>query len=196
MLKVRLWGIELCVSLLFPAAAVVMIALDTTGLASWCLCASLLHECGHLLALLWFGHKPREIAFGVFGMRILQSPERPLSYGRQAVVSVAGPLVNAVCALTLLCTGVSPEAALVHTALCLFNLLPIAPLDGGQALLALLCRRLPGDTADTAVFIISLCIVAPLTMGGFFLLAYSGYNFTLLAVCLYLLCLLLLKRRE
>lgn len=196
MLRCRLGGIEVCVSLLFPAAAVVMVALDDTGLASWCLCASLLHECGHLAALLWFGHRPQQIVFGVFGMRLTQSPEDPLSYGRQAVVAVAGPLVNAVCALTLLCTGVSPGAALVHTVLCLFNLLPIAPLDGGQALLSLLKRRLPADKADNAVFVISLCVVAPLTMGGFFLLAYSGYNFTLLSVCLYLLCLLLFKRRE
>ncbi len=195
MLRCRLWGVQVCVSLLFPAAAVVMIALDDSGLASWCLCASLLHECGHLAALLWFGHRPREIAFGVFGMRMVQSPEEPLSYGRQAVVSVAGPLVNAVCALTLLCTGVSPGAALVHTVLCLFNLLPIAPLDGGQALLSLLKCRLPAERADTVVFVISLCVVAPLTVAGALLLAYSGYNFTLLLVCLYLLCLLLLKRR-
>ena len=196
MLRCRLWGIRIGISLLFPASAVVMIALDTTGLASWCLCASLLHEGGHLLALLWLGHRPQEIAFGVFGMRMVQAVDTPLSYGRQAVVAMAGPLVNAVCALVLLYAGGSPGAALVHTVLCLFNLLPIAPLDGGQALLALLRCRIAADKADTVVFVLSLCVIAPLTVGGFCLLAVSGYNFTLLAVCLYLLFLLLLKRRE
>ena len=43
MLKFRLWGTEWACSLLFPATVVVLLTLDTGGMAGWCLAASVMH---------------------------------------------------------------------------------------------------------------------------------------------------------
>ena len=79
-------------------------------------------------------------------------------------------------------------------ALAAFHLLPIAPLDGGQALFALLSRRLPTERAGTVVWAFSLLILLPLAVLGFWVLLQSRYNFSLLAVSVYLMFLLVFKR--
>ncbi len=194
MIKRKIGETLVSVSLLFPAAAVVMITLDPSGLAAWCLLASMMHEFGHMAFLVLLGARPRKLIFGMFGMRMETDAGQRLSYGKQALILLAGPLVNGAAAAVLWCGGVRP-GAMVHTVLCLFNLLPIEPLDGGQILQNLLSMRMEEETACRVVFIVSMITVFPLTVAGGLLLAGSGYNFTLLSVCLYLLCLLILKKR-
>lgn len=86
------------------------------------------------------------IAFGVMPV----DPSRFRSRYGDAFVAAAGPLVNAVLALAALTTlgvllrlGIDPEVAgvnplwilgLLNLVLCVFNLIPIAPLDGSTVL--------------------------------------------------------------
>ena len=58
---------------------------------------------------------------------------------------LAGPAVNLLCGL-LLARGHAWVAAGAHLSLCLFNLLPVRPLDGGRAL-ALAVSALVGPAA-------------------------------------------------
>ena len=56
-----------------------------------------------------------------------------LSYPGEIAAVLAGPAVNLLCALVL--GGAHAwVAAGAHLSLCLFNLLPVRPLDGGRAL--------------------------------------------------------------
>lgn len=66
MLEMRIGGIPLRVSLLFPAAVVVLLTLDTAGTAGWCLTASAMHEAGHFLLLLAFGCRAGLHPYGNF----------------------------------------------------------------------------------------------------------------------------------
>ena len=79
-------------------------------------------------------------------------------------------------------------------ALGLLHSLPVEPMDGGMALRALLCARMNGEQAGKLSLVISLGVLFPMAVLGFLVLLRTRYNFTLLAMSLYLMLYLLLKR--
>lgn len=194
MLCWHIGGTTVRVSVLFFAAAVVWLTLDGSGLAVWCLLASFLHEMGHLTALAACGRQPAAVEAGIFGVRMTQNPGTPLSYGRNILVSLAGPLANLLTAALLAAAGAQPGAIAVQLSIGLFNLLPVEALDGGQALFCLLADHMEATRAERIVLGGSVAAILPLATLGCLLLLYSGYNFTLLAVSLYLGLLLIFKR--
>lgn len=196
MLELYFSGIRIRVSLLFPAAMVVLLTLDQTGVPLWCIAASAMHEAGHFLVLLLLGNKPAQISVGAFGIRVEQDPRSPLGYRSNILVSLAGPMVNLFAFSVVYAAAGMSVPAMIHLTLAVLNLLPIEPLDGGQALFCFLALHWEEVRADRVVFIVSLCTIIPLAVVGFTLLIQSGYNFTLLLVSLYLSLLLLFKRKR
>ncbi len=172
------------VSVPFFIAAAAWLTLDASGTAALCLLASFLHEGGHIAALLLCGRCPREVAVGVCGVRLVPD-ERPLSYGRQALVLLAGPAVNLLSAVLLALCGGNAVAVAAHGLLGGFNLLPIEALDGGQCLRCLVAARWGGERAERVTRGVSVAVLLPLSTAGFFLLLRGG-NATLLAVSVYL----------
>lgn len=195
MLELRIRGVDFRLSLLFPAAIVVLLSLDSSGLPLWCVAASAMHEAGHFLALYALGSRPAAISVGVFGVRVEQAPSSRLGYGGSLLVALAGPLVNLL-TFAVLAAAVGMNApALIHLTMGVFNLLPIGPLDGGQALYFFLAGRMEEERCERLGQIVSVAVLVPLATAGFYVLIRSGYNFTLLAVSLYLGLLLLFKRK-
>lgn len=196
MLRLTIHGIIFRISLLFPAALVVLLTLDHTGIPAWCVAASAMHEAGHLVAMYALGSRPSEVRVGIFGVSVSHPAETTLRYLSSALVALAGPLVNLTAFITLYCTQGMTVPALVHLVMGVFNLLPVEALDGGQALYYVLAGRIGEQRAAKVGFAVSVAVLLPLATAGFFLLLRSNYNFTLLAVSLYLGLLLLLKRRH
>ncbi len=196
MLKWRIWDVECQVSLLFPAAVIVMLTFDDTNLTLQCLLASFIHEWGHFFAMAAVGERPARLCMGVFGIRVERSRECRLTYGKMAFVSAAGPLMNGLCGAVLYVTAGLTEGVLIHGALAVFNLLPIAGLDGGEALYSVLCRYFSENKAHTASLVLSAVVLLPLAAVGFYLLLVTGYNFSLLVLCLYLILLLIFKEKH
>ena len=196
MLELRIRGVDVQLSLLFPAAVVLLLSLDPSGMPLWCIAASLMHETGHFLALFALGSRPAAVSVGVFGVRLRQDPAARLSYGGSLLVSLAGPSVNLL-TFAVLAATVGPAAvpALIHLTMGAFNLLPVGPLDGGQALTFALASRWGEDRAESVVQAVSIAVLVPLVTAGAYYMIRSGYNFTLLAVSLYLGLLLLFKKR-
>ena len=194
MLKFRICGINFGVSILFPAALIVMFTLDPGSLTVWCTAASLMHEAGHFLAIYAFGHKPSAIRAGIFGVCVVQNPHIPASSVESMIISLSGPAVNAASFAIIYFTVGMTSAAIVHLTLAVFNLLPVESLDGGQALFHLLTIFTKEKTASRTVTVVSVIVLLPLAAAGFYILIKSGYNFTLLAVSIYL-CLLLILRQ-
>ena len=108
------------------------------------LSAALLHELGHLLVLRLLGARILALRIGVFGA-VLAADTARLSYPGEITAVLAGPAVNLLCGL-LLAGAHAWVAAGAHLSLCLFNLLPVRPLDGGRALY-LLIAALAGPAA-------------------------------------------------
>ena len=105
-----------------------------TALAAAC------HELGHCAALKLVGNAPGRLRLSALGAEL--TPRRPLSYISQLPTALAGPAVSLACAFLAARWGFFLFAGL-SLALGVFNLLPIAPLDGGRALQSFCALTLP-----------------------------------------------------
>jgi Zn-dependent protease/CBS domain-containing protein len=119
----------------------------------------LLHEFGHALAARRYGVKTADITLLPIGgiARMERLPQKP---GQEMVVALAGPLVNIVIAALLAAIlalrgrldpyfwrhldslGLVSLLLYTNVIMCLFNLIPAFPLDGGRVLRALLATRM------------------------------------------------------
>lgn len=189
-------GCRITFSYYFFALVALLLLSDRSGVAAAGLTAAALHECSHLGAMYAFQSLPEKIRFNAFGIDIVRNPRPDHGYWKDAVVSLSGPAANLLAAglLSLFHDPAVRNFVLANFTLFVFNVLPIEPLDGGQALYALLCLRLEPATACRVVEIVSFLFLAPLSAAGFLVLFRSPGNFTLLMVCVYLMCLLVFKR--
>ncbi len=195
MLEKTWHGITFRLSLLFPATVIALMSLDDSNFILLCLSASLLHEAGHALAMLIVRDRPRRVTVGIFGICVERDRGYYLGYRALSFVSLAGPLVNVLC-FTLLWWLHQPIAAVIHAGLALFNLLPVSSLDGGEALYALLCAHISEEKATRIARVVSLAVIFPLAVMGFWLLLHENRNFSLLMMSGYLLLLLFFKEKH
>lgn len=114
-----------------------------------------LHEAAHALCALWLKVRVVELELMPFGGAARLENAWAMRPGQLAAVALAGPTLNALLAASALALGsrgfISPWAAWVllldNAALCLFNLLPALPLDGGRLVFGLLSEPLGAERA-------------------------------------------------
>lgn len=116
--------------------------------------AALLHEGGHYLAARLCGVRIRSIRLELLGGRM--EMEGLLSYGKEFIIALGGPLVNFLCAgaigaatrweLLPACEPLSFFTA-ASWGLGLLNLLPIGTMDGGRMLSAAISRLFSPEAA-------------------------------------------------
>lgn len=152
----------------------------------WVLCFSLIHEGGHLLAIrIYKGSIENFTGAGQgFGLHV-----NGLSYRAEFWVALAGPLTSLLFAI-LFAAVRRPFFCLINLSLALMNLLPIMPLDGGRMLRALLVEVLPLHIQRYVLQGVALLFLLPMLALAFWQFLSSGYNVSLLLICIYLLGLL------
>ncbi len=132
------------VRLHFGFFAVLMLYLYIGGRTGACVEAALvcclLHELGHLSAMLLFGCPPRRMSFYAGGIRISTRRINRLGRGARAAILSAGCAVNLVFAAVSYLSGFY-WLAKINLALAAFNLLPLPQLDGGR-LISLMKEKL------------------------------------------------------
>ncbi len=130
--------------------------------------AAILHELGHFAVLRLCGAPVRGVRLGALGA-VMEAERSRLSYGADLLALLAGPLTNLLCAVALTVPARTLPglyaAAGTHLALGAFNLLPIRPLDGGQALELLVTWRF-GPAAGERTARLAGFVCAALLCGG------------------------------
>lgn len=191
---------RISIDTLFAAAIVLLFVYDKSGSAQISLCAAFFHEFGHVLCLAAYKNPPAEISFTPFGMKITRICSTDMSYKKEAAQALAGPAANLLLALSLGALqpiiGTMRMPIIINVYMALFNLLPIEPLDGGNALYYLLCTKSGRINAEKITKITAACGLIPLAAGGVWLLAKSGYNFMLLLVTGYLAAYVFVSRKH
>lgn len=156
--------------------------------------AAILHELGHFVVLRLCGAPVQGVRLGALGA-VMKSERSGLSYGTELLALLAGPLTNLLCAAALTVPArILPglyAAAGTHLALGAFNLLPIRPLDGGQALELLVTWHFGPAAGEQTARLVGFVCAALLCVGLVWLMYESRGNLWLappaaglLAVCL------------
>lgn len=130
------WGRFSCsAGVMFAGAAVLYFG--CSPLMAMCLTAALLHELGHMLLCVLLGIPIHQLRLTLLGA-VLTLDARSESGMEEILIALAGPLVNLVTAGFLLTLPQRQEWMLLLTGssllLGIFNLLPVAPLDGSRVL--------------------------------------------------------------
>ena len=177
--SVSFWLFLLAAAIVSPAQVIVSVLL-----------AAFLHECGHL-ALLRLFHVPVEgLRLTVLGAELYANGVRRLSYGRELLVTLAGPAINLFCAVL---AGVFAKYwmalyifAGANAILCAYNLLPIRPLDGGHALYLVTAFFFGPMVGDAVAAVVGAACALSLLVLGIYLSVVSGSGmfFLLAAVSL------------
>ena len=147
----------------FLVIALGLILVPFQWLAAWLLAAAV-HELCHIISLIICRRTLYSVKIGAFGAKI----EADMPDGIFGIIcAMAGPLGGL---LLLICLRAAPRVALCGLLQSLYNLIPISPLDGGRALLAL-TSALFGNKKGYAIFkwiehifLLSLCILCGYAM--------------------------------
>lgn len=127
---------------LFPLLGI--LTWGQTGLL-W-LCA-VLHEIAHVAAYRLCGIRMESVTLLPFGLCAVPDDPLRITPGQEILCAAAGPFVNLLTVLILLALPLPAESETVryllycNAALCLINLLPVLPLDGGRILYYSLAAR-------------------------------------------------------
>jgi len=151
--------------------------------------AAAVHELGHWIVLRGLGAAVTGFRLGILGA-VLETDSGRLSYGGELAAVLAGPAANLLAALALTALDGSRWFASIgaNLVLCVFNLLPIRPLDGGRALYLLASWLRDPAAGEAAVRWLGTAAAAALAAGLGLVVWKSGGSLWLLpalAACVY-----------
>lgn len=171
------------------AAITAVLILDRENRVICCIAAAVLHELGHILTMRLFHLRVRAVSVRIFD--VLIEAERPTTFCSDLCITLGGAAMNLLCAL--LFAAFHRDLFYANLAIGLFNLLPVMSLDGGRVFYLFLSRRFLPKTCAVILRFTTFIFLIPLLTAGLLLLFRSGYNYSLLAISLYLLAVFIFK---
>ena len=191
-MKFRIFEIDFEITFLFAALLAFIITLNSPVSVLMTVASSLLHETGHLIAMIVFDNKPQCVRFEITGMNIKRQPSLKISTKNELLIALAGPFANClllVVSCIVLCFFESETVftlSCINLILMLFNLLPIKKLDGGMALYHLLSLKYDADICSKILKVTSMAFVIVLYLWGIYIFASTNYNISVLIIALFL----------
>ena len=160
----------------------VMLLLDQSGSMGMALLACTLHEGGHAVMTLLRSGRVLSLRLCPWGIRMVTQPGPPSAL-THALVAAAGPAANLAAAALL--WRVNLRLAAIELGCGLFNLLPLAGMDGGDLLRILLSAILSAKAVDGLEWGITAVLGAAGCSAGVWAVVHRR-NPTLLLAALYL----------
>jgi stage IV sporulation protein FB len=174
---------EIRFQFIYVAIMCLVLVLDKRGGIFFCFLASFFHEIGHIIVLLLFKQPIEAVEFSVFDIKIRCNYHLKF-FGTMAVI-LSGVATNFLLALIFI--RVIPLFAYANLFMGIFNILPVSTLDGGQALKLLLNRFINRNKSVIIVNILTVIVSIPVFSLGILILLNTGYNFSFLALGIYLI---------
>lgn len=186
--------VEISVSILLPIG---LISAACFGFAGEYLTAFLMiafHECAHVACASLFGCKVESISFLPVGLNTrVETGE--LDRVKRIIINFCGPVLNLVLFIMsgLFIRYVNDSVPMLHiikTAniyLAIFNMLPVWPLDGSRILQDLLMVKTGLLSAARLIRALSFVMAFILIIAGALPSIYTSWNFSLIAVGIYIL---------
>ena len=188
-MKLRISELDIYIGYEVAAAMTAALILDRENRVIFCVLAAAMHELGHYVMMRLCSVRVRGLRLRLFD--VLIESDEPQSFKSDVLITLAGPAVNLISAAALFPLGT--KLWLPQAALGIFNLLPVMSLDGGHLLRICMERRFSPHPCDIVLRITTFLIALPLMTAGIYLLFNSEYNYSFLAISLYLLFILFLK---
>ena len=150
------------------------------------LAAAVCHELGHYAALRLCGGRLESLSVSAFGAQMRIRRRELLSYGRESLCVLAGPLVNVTLSWLLSVAGARWEELYIFAGAQLilgaFNLLPLSALDGGRLLWIGIAWLTDPFRADKVCRMVTLTVLLALTILGMLLWLRHRSGFLLVGV--------------
>jgi len=152
----------------------------------------LLHELAHIVAFVFFKQPIQEIILLPFGVKILRNDNINCSYFGEIIIYMAGVTVNAavfVVTFHLYKTYNSYDFFIfssINLVLCIFNLLPISVLDGGNILRITLINLMGLNRGENISEKISIILSLLIFFIILFLNTKFNVNYSLIITSVYL----------
>ena len=176
---------------------ILIFALESTYVSILTLAAALLHECGHLFMMLFFGgERSGKLSGDISGLRIRTVG---LSYGEELACAIGGPLINIL--IYIACTPSENPYIITFGFLNLMtaiaNLLPIESYDGYRICESFLCL-LGFDSIRTAraLSLVSFSFSVIMTFLSLYLMLKLGEGYWIFVVFFSLTLSTLTKRQN
>ncbi len=185
----------------FLLCSALLFLLDERGFYLLVFAGILIHEVGHLLAMLLLRCRVEQLELRLSGLSMAYTEGR-LSYGKDALIALAGPLANLLAAVVLgLCCQLRPTQGMylaigVQVLLAGFNLLPALPMDGGRVLQALASRRWGVERGEQLLQFSTALVSAGMLGVGLYACKAPWHNPTLLLTAILLLVRLMKGKKQ
>lgn len=147
--------------------------------------ASILHEFGHLAAVIALDGNVEGIRLKAFAAEIIID-ERKFSFKGEALISLCGPLMNIASAILSICIFGFTDFSVCSLVIGSFHLLPVIGIDGGNALYALALDS-KEEHYESLLKGLSTAFTVLLLIFGIMILVITKFNFSCLIMALILI---------
>ena len=187
-------SVKLSIGLSFVIVFLVMIFLGFAQAFGLLMCSLLVHESAHLVMAKIFRVQVETVKLSALGAAARVRNIESIRLWKRYFVYLSGPVANALIALLALALSmvysrhhnVLYELAMLNIVLCVFNLLPVFPLDGGRIFQNFLCNRMGLIRSNRVILRVGRVLGALLIFLGLVQVVLFPYNFTLLLAGVYL----------